>query len=629
MDPPDEEDFFDPTLVMNWDEECDDAGVGDGGGGRSSHSFSSANDDDAGAALSTLHGPTDDAIIASSSTGIVNAMATAGTTAASSDASHPSSLATDAMMTMIASYFPNTVVDGVAPRYTSIGGIGPNHPLAMTSMASCSPLDPIAAAMGGGYRPPSSLPSSAPQHQNHHTVLPPLFELMRHAGTNSNGSGEALLEHQQRQQLQHHSSSSNNNNSALGGSSSWYPLSSSTTSYLPRLSVPTAHESGGIGPTNSIIFNNINANNVGGVDKSFFNAVMNGNLGGCGGSRAANATLDGTANIECGHSASATAVNAAQVELAGHLHQLTSNFQASHNSGNGNGNNNNNAVNSTILMTMPMQAMGQQPMSHPPQHQHHYGITVNGFHPQVNAQANNVLPLMGGGCGVTSHRGGFGENQNIQQPRQQQGAVQQSRSDACGVTGTTATNVHGVSDRASVSSGGINAAIPHHQPIPPKDATTGHGRLSASAIAIAADANDNIRISENADMPMMMGLMHARNSRERNEREQVRAKKITQLITDLRSEMHSGGWRVEMKSKYQVLSQLSGIFSATFSCTRLSNPHSLYLILTHIHEPCHFRRSDAKTTWITSNDITRPKKPTSNKPRNSSRNNSDNGRPLQ
>jgi hypothetical protein len=50
---------------------------------------------------------------------------------------------------------------------------------------------------------------------------------------------------------------------------------------------------------------------------------------------------------------------------------------------------------------------------------------------------------------------------------------------------------------------------------------------------------------------------HSKNSRDRNEREQVRAKKITQLITELRDNMQGGGWREEMKSKYQVLSQLS------------------------------------------------------------------------
>ena len=42
--------------------------------------------------------------------------------------------------------------------------------------------------------------------------------------------------------------------------------------------------------------------------------------------------------------------------------------------------------------------------------------------------------------------------------------------------------------------------------------------------------------------------------RERNEREQKRAQKITELIEDLRLSMEKGGWKVEMKSKYHTLS---------------------------------------------------------------------------
>ena len=41
---------------------------------------------------------------------------------------------------------------------------------------------------------------------------------------------------------------------------------------------------------------------------------------------------------------------------------------------------------------------------------------------------------------------------------------------------------------------------------------------------------------------------------ERNEREQQRAQKITELIDKLRMTMVQGGWKVEMKSKYQTLS---------------------------------------------------------------------------
>uniref|UniRef100_A0A6T7HKI6 PAS domain-containing protein n=1 Tax=Attheya septentrionalis TaxID=420275 RepID=A0A6T7HKI6_9STRA len=44
------------------------------------------------------------------------------------------------------------------------------------------------------------------------------------------------------------------------------------------------------------------------------------------------------------------------------------------------------------------------------------------------------------------------------------------------------------------------------------------------------------------------------NIRERNEREQKRAQKITDLIETLRQSMLKGGWKVEMKSKYHTLS---------------------------------------------------------------------------
>jgi hypothetical protein len=42
--------------------------------------------------------------------------------------------------------------------------------------------------------------------------------------------------------------------------------------------------------------------------------------------------------------------------------------------------------------------------------------------------------------------------------------------------------------------------------------------------------------------------------KERNEREQKRAQKITELIEQIRVSMEDGGWKVEMKSKYHTLS---------------------------------------------------------------------------
>jgi len=45
-----------------------------------------------------------------------------------------------------------------------------------------------------------------------------------------------------------------------------------------------------------------------------------------------------------------------------------------------------------------------------------------------------------------------------------------------------------------------------------------------------------------------------KTGKERNEREQKRAQKITELIEKLRLSMERGGWKVEMKSKYHTLS---------------------------------------------------------------------------
>ncbi len=47
---------------------------------------------------------------------------------------------------------------------------------------------------------------------------------------------------------------------------------------------------------------------------------------------------------------------------------------------------------------------------------------------------------------------------------------------------------------------------------------------------------------------------HKKKASERNEREQQRAQKITELIEKLRNTMEKGGWKFEMKSKYQILS---------------------------------------------------------------------------
>ena len=44
------------------------------------------------------------------------------------------------------------------------------------------------------------------------------------------------------------------------------------------------------------------------------------------------------------------------------------------------------------------------------------------------------------------------------------------------------------------------------------------------------------------------------SGRVKNEREQKRAQKITELIEQLRINMEIGGWKVEMRSKFHTLS---------------------------------------------------------------------------
>ena len=90
----------------------------------------------------------------------------------------------------------------------------------------------------------------------------------------------------------------------------------------------------------------------------------------------------------------------------------------------------------------------------------HYGMAVNGFHPQVNAQVNPVLP--------------------------------------------------------------VPSAAPSSGSFPP-----------------LMDAR---------------GKKPKKTGKERNEREQKRAQKITELIEKLRVSMEDGGWKVEVKSKYHTLS---------------------------------------------------------------------------
>lgn len=76
-----------------------------------------------------------------------------------------------------------------------------------------------------------------------------------------------------------------------------------------------------------------------------------------------------------------------------------------------------------------------------------------------------------------------------------------------------------------------------------------------------AQINPVLPLSGTAALPAgQVQLVDARSKKnnragkERNEREQKRAQKITELIEKLRISMENGGWKVEMKSKFHTLS---------------------------------------------------------------------------
>lgn len=137
---------------------------------------------------------------------------------------------------------------------------------------------------------------------------------------------------------------------------------------------------------------------------------------------------------------------------------------------------------------------------------HHYGMAINGFHPQVNATVNHVLPLnnstVPARAGTTS-------------------------------PGTVKTSNAGksISGNAPLSVYNQKQQMPQPQPL---------------LVPYTWLGKPEQNLQKQRDK---------KASNERNEREQMRAKKITQLIHDIRSRMVAEGWKEEMKSKYETLSQ--------------------------------------------------------------------------
>lgn len=159
------------------------------------------------------------------------------------------------------------------------------------------------------------------------------------------------------------------------------------------------------------------------------------------------------------------------------------------------------------------------PNQNPPYHHQHYGMIINGFHPQVNAQVNPVLPMPSAG-GVI----GFG-------------AMNMNNA----LSNIHASNIIGCSTDLSNSNGGTLSGTTTAST--DQKSTAGNGKTALSS----SESNNNITVADASNS--------AKSARERNEREQMRAQKITQLIHELRTNMQNGGWKQEMKSKYQTLSQ--------------------------------------------------------------------------
>jgi hypothetical protein len=136
--------------------------------------------------------------------------------------------------------------------------------------------------------------------------------------------------------------------------------------------------------------------------------------------------------------------------------------------------------------------------------QSHYGMVINGFHPQVNAIVNPVLPLNGTVPPVPTR------------------------------AGTTSPGTVKTSNAGKSTTGDMLVYNQQQQqPRPP-------------APQQAWSYNPEPKQPKQKDR---------KTPNERNEREQQRAKKITQLIHEIKSSMEAEGWKEEMKSKYETLSQ--------------------------------------------------------------------------
>lgn len=101
-----------------------------------------------------------------------------------------------------------------------------------------------------------------------------------------------------------------------------------------------------------------------------------------------------------------------------------------------------------------------------------------------------------------------------------------------------------------------------------------------------AQINPVLPLSGTAALPAgQVQLVDARSKKnnragkERNEREQKRAQKITELIEKLRISMENGGWKVEMKSKFHTLSTY--VLCCDFLCVCYENGYPLFHLTSY------------------------------------------------
>mmetsp|Transcript_43077 Transcript_43077/g.75547 ORF Transcript_43077/g.75547 Transcript_43077/m.75547 type:complete len:1054 (+) Transcript_43077:240-3401(+) len=530
---------FDPSLLMNyWEHEDDSAHGGTvvaGGGGGDSKSSSSSNNDNGNhphvndgsqqqqqPPLSTV--ATAAAVVAPpQSQAESSSTCAAATTAASSTTMAATTAAggggASSTVEPAASYFLNQVH---------------NHPLAMTSMSSCPPYATTTMIM----------------HNDHGSNQQGSHQGNSHQGTTANNSMVMHNDHGNQGNQNHQGGNSNNqgsNNNQGGGGAAQIVVNqgvrvndaAAPTNVAAAVSVVattggggspnatntsngmTGSTKSGSGPLSYPLlpsahtnthpqpqsFLPLNAAGQANANSSMFNfpSIITNTTGShTNVANAANTNTNGSATSNGNNATNTNNNNNSNATWSTHLSELTSNFLASNKAAAG------------------CPALGAATTSssslHGNLHGHvpaplHFGMTVNGFHPQVNAQVNHV-----GGAKVHSQAVTNSNTTNSIDVKH----VQQQLLANAATASTTSTTA---------------SAVPHHRAPANNDTHHHHG------------ANDTATSTAGGS------TTHQRTTRDRNVREQNRAKKITQLITELKENMEEGGWKEEMKSKYQTLSQ--------------------------------------------------------------------------